>query len=231
MGASEPKLTRDEILALIPQGAKRVKVIDEKGHERWRNIEGSFDSLADTDEIPLVGGEPTISMKQPGRRRKTPVAATPQPANPNVAAIQAQKDQYLRKDPLIKQLVKGVDSEDVLHLAMMGFADEAASLAFERAEAERNGKETSQLSIRRINALKAIAETWIKRKEQLAGKSIDMNSPAFKRLFEFLLDTFRECMFNNGIPEDQAETIFVGLSERIVDETWELEAQNRMKGT
>ena len=230
MGEPDKKLTQEEALALIPAGAKRVKVIDEMGSEKWRNIEEGLDEIQDKDHIPLVGGKPSVSMKQPGRKRKTPKAASPGPVNPNVAALQHEKESYLKKDPLLKQLYKGVDSEDVLHLAMMGFADEAASLGFERHEAERQGKETSQLSIRRINALKAIAETWIKRKEQLAGKLIDMNSPAFKRLFEFMTDTFREVMFNSGIPEDQAETIFVALSERILDETWELEARNRMKG-
>ena len=228
MGEEKP-LSRQQILKLVPPGAKRVKVIDEKGHEKWRNIEEGLEELQDKDAIPLIGGKPTVSMKQPGRRRKTPKATAPQPVNPTVEALQLEKKDYLKKDPLIKQLVKGVDSEDVLHLAMMGFADEAASLGFERKDAERSGKETSQLSIRRINALKAIAETWIKRKEQISGKLIDMNSPAFKRLFRFMTETFREVMFAGGVPEDQAETIFVSLSERIEDETWELEAQGRMK--
>jgi hypothetical protein len=230
MGEPEKQLTRQEILALIPEGTVRVKVVDEKGGERWRDVENGFHAILDTDNVPLVGGIPRTSMKHPGRRPKTPQAASPKPANAAIAAAQAEKREFLKKHPLIKQLIKGVDSEDVLHLTMMGFAQEAASLGFERHEAERNGKETSQLSIRKINALKAIAETWIKRKEQIAGKSIDMHSQPFKRMFDFMLETFRESMLKGGIPFDQVETIFVSLSERIEDETWELEARNRMKG-
>ena len=232
MAEAERQLTREEILDLIPDGAVRVQVIDQKGNEKWRNIENGYHAILDTDEIPLVQDKPRISMKHPGRRRKKkgPQASPPKIGNAAIAAFQQEKEDFLKKDPLTKQLIKGVDSEDVLHLAMMGFAQEQASLSFERLDAERNGKETSQLSIRRINALKAIAETWIKRKEQLAGKSIDMQSPAFRRLFDFLLESFREAMVKGGVPYDQVETIFVSLSERIQDETWELEARNRMKG-
>ena len=113
---------------------------------------------------------------------------------------------------------------------MQGFAQEAASLNFERVEAERTGKETSQLSIRRINALKALGETWIKRKEQLSGRQIDLESPAFRKLFEFMLECFRESMHNGGISRDQAETVFVALSARMVEETWEEEARKKMRG-
>jgi hypothetical protein len=231
MSAQEKELSREDILALIPEGAKRVKVIDEKGHERYRNIADGFDEILDGDEIQMAKGLPIVSMSQPGRRRKVKAGPVPPPVNNVAAALQAAKAKFVREDPLIQQIQKEVDSEDVLHLAMMGFAQEASSLAFERTEAERNNKETSQLSIRRIGALKALSETWIKRKEQLSGKTIDMSSPAFSKLFAFMLDTFREAMLKGGISPDQVETVFVALSERMSDETWEQEARNKMKGS
>jgi hypothetical protein len=230
MAEQEERLSREDVLGLIPDGAKRVKVIDEKGHERYRNIADGFGEILDSDEIQLVGGKPVVAMSQPGRRRKPKTGPPPPPVNNITASLQVAKSKFITNDPLIQQIQKGVDSEDVLHLAMMGFAQEASSLAFERTEAERTGKETSQLSIRRINALKALAETWIKRKEQLSGKTIDMNSPAFSKLFSFMLETFRESMLKGGVPADQVETVFVALSERMGDETWEQEARNKMKG-
>lgn len=229
MTAAKQK-TREEILALIPEGTVRIKVLDDKGNERWRDIEESLDNLLDTDEIVLLKGKPQVTRGRPGRRKKPPVPKPPPPANNTVAQLQAAKKVFLDEDDLLRQIDRDPDSEDMLHLVMRGFALEAASLLFARHEAERNGEETSQLSIRRINALKALGETWIKRKEQLSGKTIDMASPAFARLFAFMTDTFRESMHAGGIPRDQAETVFSRLSQRMRDETWEQEAQKKMKG-
>jgi len=228
---AERQSTRDEILALIPDDAKRVKVKTEKGGERWRDIEGgNLSGILEGDEIVVLNGKPVVMKTKPGRKAKPPAPKAPPPVTQTVAQLQVAKQHFFDMDPLLRQLSKGVDSEDVLHLVMHGFAQEAASLEFERQEAERTGKETSQLSIRRINALKALAETWIKRKEQLSGKTIDMDSPAFRELFSFMLDNFREAMHKGGVPRDQAETVFVSLSERMSDESWEQEARNRMKG-
>jgi hypothetical protein len=231
MDAAKNPLSRDQLLALIPDDAQRVKVVDEKGQERWRDVAADgLDAILDSDEIVLLSGEPVVMRMRPGRRKKPPRAAPPPAVNQTVAQLQASKSQHFEDDALINKIDHGIDSEDVLYLVMRGFAEEAASLEFERGEAERTGRETSQLSIRRINALKALAETWIKRKEQLAGKSIDMESPAFTKLFDFIIATFREAMMAGGVPVDQAEIVFTRLADRLKDETWEQEAQNRMKG-
>lgn len=227
--AAAQKQDRDRLLADLPDDATRVKVIDEKGHERWRDITDGLDAVLPSDELVVLSGKPVTMKGTPGRRKKTPAPKPPPPVNQTVAALVQQKQQFFDDDPLLNQLDTGMESEDVLFLVMKGFAQEAASLNFERVEAERNGKETSQLSIRRINALKALGETWIKRKEQLSGKTIDLESPAFERLFAFMLETFRETMLQGNVPRDQAETVFARLSERMSDETWELEARNRMR--
>jgi hypothetical protein len=225
------KLSRDDILALVPPDAQRIKVTDEKGHERWRDISKGTDTVLASDNIMLVSSKPVTMKGKPGRRKKAAPAKAPPPINQTVANIQAAKGQFFTTDPLLSQIdTGGVDSEDTLLLIMRGFAQEAASLEFERLEAERTGKETSAISVRRINALKALGDTWIKRKEQLAGKTVDMESPAFARLFEFMMATFRESMLKGNVPRDQAETVFARLSERMADETWEQEARNKMKG-
>lgn len=229
--AKNNDLTRDQLLALIPEDAQRVKVIDEKGQEKWRDVSADgIDAVLDSDEIVLLSGEPVVMRTRPGRRRKPPRAAPPPAVNQTVAQLQATKAQHIDDDELLRQIERGIDSEEVLYCVLRAFAEEAASLGFERLEAERTGKETSQLSIRRINALKAIAETWLKRKEQLSGKMIDMASPAFTKLFDFVVATFREAMLAGGVPPDQAEIVFTRLGDRLKDETWEQEAQNRMKG-
>lgn len=230
MAAPQKKPSLEDILALIPKDAKRVKVRTEKGHEKYRDISDGLDAILPSDEIVLNGNTPVTMKSTPGRKKKTPAPKAPAPVNQTVAALVAQKQAFFDNDPLLKQVEENVESEDTLLLVMRGYAQESASLEFERMEAERNGTETSQLSIRRINALKALSDTWIKRKEQLSAKTIDMESPAFSRLFAFMLDTFREAMLAGNVPRDQAETVFARLSDRMTDETWETEANNKMKG-
>jgi hypothetical protein len=230
MAAAHKTPSREDRIALIPPEAKRVKVKTEQDHEKWRDITDGTDTILATDEILLVSSKPVTMNKVPGRKKKAPAPKAPPPVNQAVAQVQTAKQAFLDNDPLLKQIEQGVDAEDVLHLVMRGFAQEGASLEFERTEAERHGKETSQLSIRRIGALKALGETWIKRKEQLSGKTIDLESTAFRHLFGFMLDTFRESMLQGNVPRDQAETVFARLADRMNDDTWEQEARNKMKG-
>jgi len=230
MSTAAKKLTRDEELALIPSDAKRVKVTDEQGHNKWRDIENGLDGILESDKIWFQLGEPVVMKTKPGRKKKAKVpAGAPQPVNQITAQVKAAKAAYIKKDPLLQSIAQSVDSEDVLHYSMMIIAEETASLGFERTEAERKGTETSQLSIRRIGAIKAIVDAWLKRKDQLSGKMIDLGSPAFTVLFSFMIETFREAMLGGGVPADQVETIFTGLSERMGDDTWEEEARIRMK--
>lgn len=231
--AKKTKPSRDEILGLLPLDVIRVKVLTDKGRERYREIDPNqkdFSEVLPTDEIVLISGKPITMTKKPGRKKKSPAPKAPSPTTPKNAQTQANKIAFLDHDPLLNQIEKGVESEDILLLVMRGFAQEAASLEFERLTAEAEGKETSQLSIRRINALKALGDAFLKRKDQLSGKTIDMAGTAFTRLFGFMVDTFRESMLSGGVPRDQAETVFARLSDRMADETWEQEAHNKMKG-
>lgn len=221
---------KQDLLALIPSDAVRVKVVDEKGHEKWRDISDGIEAILPSDQIVLDKGKPLTMRNTPGRKRKTPAPKPPAPTNETVATLVAAKEYFLENDSLMQQVDEGMDDEGVLHLIMRGFAEEAASLAFERGEAERTGKETSQLSIRRISALRNLGDVYLKRKEQLSGKVIDMDSPAFANLFKFMTETFRESMINGGIGADQVEVIFQSLARRMGDDTWAQEARNRMKG-
>jgi hypothetical protein len=139
-----------------------------------------------------------------------------------------KKQDALRDDGILNQAKDDPDSPDVLYGVMLGLSEEAASIRFERTEAERTGKETSQLSGRRINALKAVGDTWLKRREQIITRGIDLDSPAFRTVTEFLLETVREAMHATGVRTEMVETVFSKLSHMLDDE-WEAEARNRVK--
>ena len=144
-------------------------------------------------------------------------AQTPQPT-----ALNYQNDEVMtqvRNDP---------ESLDVLHSVMMGLAEEAAAMAQARVSLEAQGKNTSNVSAKRVTALRAIGDTWMKRKEQLGGQSLDLEGVAFKRVFGFTMETFRKFSPVDIRPE-QIEVIFAKLA-KLLDEDWIKEMKKRADG-
>jgi len=119
------------------------------------------------------------------------------------------------------------ESAEVLNQVLLAIAEEAASIRFERQEAERNGEETSSLSMRRVMALKAIGDTWIKRKEQIQHAAVDMDSPSFQELFKFISETFSRAMTASGVRQELMDSVFAQFA-KMLDDDWKREANSRM---
>lgn len=211
------------LLTLVPEGTERIQVRDEKGKVRWRNI----DQLADKDIIQTKkDGTPVVMMGRPGRREVNSKIGA---ANPVVAKLLEKKKASLREDELLNLVRTEPESADVLQQIMVGLAEEAGSIAFERREAERQGEPTSQLSTRRVNTLKAVADTWLKRKDQLVTQGIDMDSPVFGALMRFVMETFRGALVDANVGNDHIKVVFARIAKKVDSEEWRTEARNRMK--
>ena len=216
------KVRRDKLLAKVPDGATRIQVKTEMGHIKYKDIA----DLADKDEIQVKkDGTPIVMMTKPGRKKDV----TLDPATPEVAEKIRRKNEIIDTDSILEVARENPESPDVLQQILLALGEEAASIGFERQEAERQGQETSLISNRRISALKAIGDTWLKRKEQISARGVDMQSPAFKVLFEFIMGTFRGALEDAGLAGEMVETVFSKLASSLNDESWEAEAKRRMK--
>jgi hypothetical protein len=214
-------LSNAVILASLAPNVIRVQVTDEFGKVKYKKVA----DICDLDTISLNGaGQPVVMTGKPGRRAKPVMQA----ANDKVAEMLRAKELAVDEDELLDVIKHNPEGSTVLDHVMAGMAEEAASLSFERTEAERKGESTSQISMRRINALKAVGDTWIKRKEQIANGGVDMDSPAFRRLFQFIMDTFRIVLEEdlNTRPE-MIETTFTALARRL-DDDWKRDATKKM---
>lgn len=216
------KRRRDKLLAKVPDGATRIQVKTEMGKIKYKDIA----DLADSDEIQVKSdGTPIVMMQKPGRKKDV----TLDPATPEVAEAIRRKNETIEADAILEVARENPESPDVLQQIMLALGEEAASIGFERQEAERKGEETSLISNRRISALKAIGDTWLKRKEQIASRGVDLESPAFKVLFEYIMGTFRGALEDAGLQGEMVETVFAKLASLLNDESWEAEAKRRMK--
>jgi len=161
----------------------------------------------------------------PGRRKKTDL----KPVNANIAEVLDAKSDHLKDDALIKVMRDSPDSDSILDVILQQLAQEAASMEFERLEAERNGRDTSTISLRRANILKSAGDMFLQRKKISVAGTLDLDSPAFSEVFRFMLETFRGAMVDSGMRPELVETTFAKLSKRL-DDGWKEEAQSRMRG-
>jgi len=216
------KSVHGDLIALIPKGADRVSVKTQKGEQKYRLIS----EIVDTDEIQLNrDGIPIVMKGSPGRR-KIPVI---EPVNDLVKELLRRKRETLDDDPVLKSAKLDSASPDMLHHVLLALGEEAACIRFERLEAERNGGETSSYSLRRIAALKALVDTWMKRKEQLGSRDVDLKAPAVRMLIKYVLDTMREAMSTCGEREEMIKTVYAKTAQMMGDESWESDLRNRMK--
>lgn len=209
---------------VIPPEAVRIKVVDELGKIRLRKFEdlqkGDTPSLNDS-------GLPIFLEGQIGKPKKEDDGLLP-PASPLVGDLLRIKQGQLRNDPILQAAESAPESAEVLNQVVLAIGEEAASLRFERMEAERKGTDTSQLSMRRVAALKAIGDTWIKRKEQIQSRMIDLESPSFQALFQFISETFVRAMQSAGVRQELSDTVIAQFAKQL-DDSWKNEAKSRMK--
>lgn len=224
----------------IPAGATRVQVEDELGKLVWRRPSEVLPT--DTVRINLKTGEPYVMFGKPGLPSANPKASTTTPsfqsappsgnsaqANHNLNQLQQRKKSKIDTDGVLTQTQANPDSENVLTNVLVGLAEESASLAFEREEAERRGEPTSQISLRRVNALRAVGDTWIKKKELMSSKAIDLESKAFKKVFGHIAETFRKACDEAGVRPELAESIFATFGKMVDEPEWLIDAKKSME--
>lgn len=215
----------------IPHGATRVQVKDEYGKLIWKKPS----EIVDKDDVQInpKTGEPYVMYGKPGSPSTS--SQITNPASPssssavNLNSLQQRKKTKVKSDKVLGETKTNPDSEHVLTQVLVGLAEESASLAFEREEAERRGEKTSQISLRRVNALRAVGDTWLKKKEIMSSKSIDLESKAFKKVFGHIAETFRRACDEAGVRPELAESIFAVFGTMVDDPDWMNDAKKAME--
>ena len=132
-------------------------------------------------------------------------AQTPQPT-----ALNYQNDEVMT------QVRNDQNLSDVLHLATMGFAEEAAAMAQARVSLEAQGKNTSNVSAKRVTALRAIV-TMDEAESQLGGQSLDLEGVVSRGFSALQWKTLRKALSQAMIRPEQIYIIFAKLA-KLMDE-------------
>ncbi len=190
----------------------------------------SGDRIASVVSIVPVHGAPRTDKndlkvkRKPGRPRKIERAATTSDLEYHVEMV-AKRQEFIGTD----ELVKAVEAKDgplnILYLIKKEVAKEAASLHFERIETEKHGRDTGQVSTRRIEALKKIADIELKIKE-LDNESINLSSERMQKVFQQWVEALRE-IAQETMPPEMLDLFFNRFAT--VMEGWEERATGALK--
>lgn len=182
--------------------------------------------ISDEEEMPFEPDAPKTIEEKHG---DLPLVPTLSKAELALKALAERKKHTFRRDMLMRTTVKNSESSKVLDAVMIALAEEATSIKFEKEELERKGESTASLSHRRVMALKAVSDTWLKKKELSGGSGgIDLGSKEFQVLFGYIAETFRRACDDAGARPELVDTIFARFAEAISDQDWASEAKTRM---
>lgn len=160
-----------------------------------------------------------------GRPRKIDLM----PADEKVAVIQKKKNKRLDEDNLTNQIEENPNSLSVLDILMKELSQEAASLDFERQEAERKGKDTSMLSSKKVTTLKEVGNIFFKKRDAVIEQAFDFESDRFKKLMSFIFEKVKEAADDSGMTGEQQAIFFDFIGEKFEDGSWEKQAMDYIK--
>lgn len=214
---------RAKLVEMLPQGIARVRVTSAEGKQCYKSVP----DILDTDTVDLTAaGKPIVMRTHPGRPQGT--KSTLPPVSKQAEEVSLAKDTHEALSDLVSVTRQNPEADAVFHTLMSGLAVEITSLEFERREAERKGEDTSNVSAKRVRAIKTMTDAWLKKREKVDSGTIDLEGVAFKSLFSFMLETVRGAMGDSGMRPEHIETVFAKLSKRLAD-GWAEDAKARMR--
>ena len=215
---------RRHILQNLPAGTRRVQVVEESGKKTYKRPE-DVDSAKD-EIVMSTKGLPVVMRGKPGRKPKN---GTLQPLTTQIGEVATARDEHMEANSLVQTIRIDAGSESALDAVVVGLAEEAANVEFERIEAQRHGRDSTNISTKRARILKSMADVVIKRQLLNSGGVIDMDGIPFESLFLFIMETFKGAMKDAGIRGEEVEQTFTALVSTLRDSKWKEEAKTRMK--
>lgn len=137
---------------------------------------------------------------------------SPQEEAERIHALEEERRQFVASDPVVKTAA-GKDSLAVLGALKMEVARETAVLAFARTLLERQGRDGSAISSRRIDALKKIADIELEMKK-IGVDKLDVTSEKFQRVIKFFLELVSAAAVAT-LNQEQADLFFNRLTSEM----------------
>jgi hypothetical protein len=140
-----------------------------------------------------------------------------------VTARKMKREAAKKKDPLI-QVIKGNPAQaESLDIVIEELADEIFSLKFERERLESEEKNIAEVSGKRVTAIKALIDTYLKKRELNAHQKLDFRSDQMQIVMKLIFAKIQDSLKAMGYPKEGVQTFFQVFQKHM--ENFEVEAQ------
>jgi len=133
------------------------------------------------------------------------------------------------EDDFIYRTVREDEGPDnILKAVMEGLAEEQSALRILRQEKQREGKDSSHISMKRGTLLKYMSETILQR-QSIVGPTEELNvrGNKFREVFKMFLTVISDTFDHVRIPSEYKDLFFQRLSQNL--EGWEAKAETAIK--
>lgn len=220
-GLAQTQEQKNEALTLVEHPGLLIFVRTKAGKNKYKEL----GNVLDTDSIHLKKDGTPYTRKKAKKRGSRPTAE-------EIEEKCDRKSDMIKNDPLVAISRRDPTSPEVLKHVMTALAEEGASIGFERQEAERQGKETSRLSIRRTTIYKTYVEAYLKHQEIKSIRqddAIDIDSPVFQKVFHLIVRTFGEAMDDASIDPRMSEIVLAKFIKSVSSDDWHARVKLAMK--
>ena len=131
--------------------------------------------------------------------------------------------EYVKGQELVRIVQKGANTAATIDILLLEIVEEISHLKWERRRAAREGKNTSNYTVQRINGLRSITEVLLKRKEAALAERLDLKSPRFQAVFKVWMEFFYSSMEKAGVDQATMDTVFEQMRADMID--WEVKME------
>lgn len=182
----------------------------DKGNDKGKLITFPGGKKVDPKEVGLEDGVVTQVGDIP----------TPDILDPvNLDKELRDRTEYVKRQDLTQVITAKKSTIDTIDVVLVEIAEELAHLKFERRKAAKEGKNTANYTIGRINSLGRLAELLLKKKESMMQEELDLKSSRFQAVFRVWMEFFHDAMEKSGITPELIDVIFQQMKADMVD--WE----------
>jgi hypothetical protein len=177
-----------------------------------------------TNVVPMhaVGG--AIVKRGRGRPKKVQVQPTADDLAYH-AEMTRRKATFIDADSIVSGTRDRKDAIEVLQRIKEQIALEAAALHFQRLENEKIGKDSAQVSSRRIAALREVAAIELEIRK-LGVHMVDLRSEQIQRVFKLFISKIKDTA-RDVLPVEQFDLLFNRLGTAL--DGWEDEAEGLIR--
>ena len=131
---------------------------------------------------------------------------------------------FVKNQPLVKSLAEG-DSATAMDTLLLEIGEEISHLKWERRKAAKDGKNTAQFTVARINGLRSLAEALIRRKEAAMAENLDLRSPRLQKIFKVWMQFFYEAMEKSDVSPEIINVVFQQMKADMIGWEKRMEAE------